>query len=109
MPRQSAVYILASDRNGTLYVGVTGNLVRRVWQHRDHQVDGFTRRYGVDRLVWFEQHDSMESAILREKQIKAWKRGWKVDMIEKANPYWRDLWADITGTGQGAGFLPAQE
>jgi len=90
------VYLLASERNGTLYVGVTSDLVKRAWQHRNEVVDGFTEEYGVHLLVWFEQHETMESAILREKQIKKWKRKWKLELIEASNPYWKDLWHDIT-------------
>ena len=95
--KQPAVYILASERNGTLYTGVTSNLVGRTWQHREHVVDGVTKKYEVTMLVWFEMHDDMESAILREKQIKAWKREWKIRLIEESNPYWNDLWAQILG------------
>jgi putative endonuclease len=97
MPKQPAVYILSSKRNGTLYTGVTSNLIARTWQHREHLIDGFTKQYGVTRLVWFEMHDEMASAILREKQIKAWKRQWKVEMIEASNPTWQDLWLHIIG------------
>ena len=96
MDKQPCVYLLASSRNGTLYVGVTSDLIRRVWQHRTHAVEGFSDRYGVTRLVWFELHESMESAIQREKRIKKWNRAWKVAMIDKMNPSWRDLWPDIT-------------
>ena len=84
------VYILASKRNGTLYVGATSNLVQRVWQHKNDFVEGFTKRYRVHTLVWYEVHESMESAITREKRIKGWKRAWKLKMIEKGNPSWRD-------------------
>lgn len=98
MNKQPAVYLMASGRNATLYTGVTGDLIRRAWQHREHQVEGFTRRYGVRHLVWFELHDSFESAIRREKQIKKWRREWKVDLIEKENPYWRDRWAELIGS-----------
>ena len=89
------VYILASKRNGTLYVGVTSDLVQRIWQHKNDFVEGFTKRYGVHTLVWFEAHDSMESAIAREKAIKEWKRLWKVELIEQGNPTWRDLYDEI--------------
>ena len=89
------VYLLASRRNGTLYVGVTSNLVQRIWQHRHEFVDSFTRCHHVHRLVWFEVHDSMASAVLREKAIKEWKRAWKIRLIESTNPYWRDLYPDI--------------
>jgi putative endonuclease len=90
--KQPCVYLLASRRNGTLYVGVTSDLVKRVWEHKDHVVEGFTKKYGVDRLVWYEVHSTMESAIQREKAIKEWKRAWKVELIEKANPEWVDLY-----------------
>ena len=85
------VYILASKRNGTLYLGVTSGLVQRVWQHKGDFVEGFTKRYGVHTLVWFEAHESMESAIAREKAIKEWspdESGWKVELIDKGNPTW---------------------
>jgi putative endonuclease len=90
------VYILASQRNGTLYVGVISQLVQRVWQHKEGLADGFTKQYGVKMLVWYEQHDTAESAITREKQIKKWERRWKVELIEAANPYWNDLYGDVT-------------
>ena len=90
--KQPCVYILASRRNGTLYVGVTSDLIKRVWQHKEDLADGFTKRYGVHTLVWYEPHDSMESAIGREKAIKEWKRRWKLELIEKENPEWRDLY-----------------
>lgn len=93
--KQPCVYILANRRNGTLYCGVTSNLIKRVWEHKNHVVDGFTRRYGVQMLVWFEPCESMESAIAREKAIKNWKRRWKLDLIERANPDWRDLYAEL--------------
>jgi putative endonuclease len=95
--KQPAVYILASDRNGTLYTGVTSNLVQRTWEHREHAADGFTKRYDVTMLVWYELHGAIGAAILREKQIKAWKRQWKIELIEKKNPYWHDLWPEIVG------------
>jgi putative endonuclease len=94
--RQPAVYILASGRNGTLYVGVTSNLVRRVWQHRNHALQGFTTRYDVTVLVYYELHDTMQSAITREKHIKKWNRAWKIELIQKANPGWADLWDEIS-------------
>ena len=97
MDRQPCVYLLASGRNGTVYLGVTSNLVQRVWQHRTSAVDGFSARYDVHLLVWFEVHDTMASAIAREKRIKKWRRAWKADLIESANPYWRDLWSEIIG------------
>jgi putative endonuclease len=95
MDKQPAVYILASKRNGTLYVGVTSNLVKRVWEHKNDVADGFTKRYGVHQLVWFEMHGSMESAITREKRLKEWKRGWKLGLIEESNPDWQDLYPTI--------------
>jgi putative endonuclease len=95
--KQPAVYILASGRHGTLYVGVTSSLVRRVWEHKHDIVKGFTQRYAVHRLVYYGQHSTMEYAISREKQIKLWKRAWKVRMIEERNPDWRDLWDEIVG------------
>ena len=95
MERQPCVYLLASKRNGTLYTGVTSNLVKRVWEHKQHVVEGFTKKYGVDLLVWYEIHETMESAIRREKAIKNWKRTWKVKVIEVMNPQWRDLYSGI--------------
>jgi putative endonuclease len=89
------VYLLASRRNGTLYIGVTNNLVRRVWEHKTGQVPGFTDKYEVKQLVWFESTGSVEAAIHREKQMKEWQRAWKIRLIEETNPYWRDLYADI--------------
>jgi putative endonuclease len=92
---QPTTYLMASHRNGTLYVGVTSNLVQRLHQHREGLIEGFTADYGVHRLVWFEQHVTMEHAITREKRIKKWDRTWKVRLIEAANPDWRDLAADV--------------
>ena len=89
------VYLLASKPYGTLYVGVTSDLARRVWEHRVRVVRGFTARYGVDRLVWFEAHDSADVAMLREKQIKEWKRDWKINLIERDNPRWIDLYPNL--------------
>jgi putative endonuclease len=89
------VYILASHKNGTLYVGVTSNLVQRLYQHRSSLIEGFTSDYGVKRLVWFECGASIEEAIRREKQIKKWNRQWKIDLIERSNPDWRDLAIDL--------------
>ena len=85
------VYILASRRNGTLYTGVTSDLIKRLYEHRNGLIQGFTNDYGVKRLVWFEPHDSMESAIMREKRIKKWNRAWKIELIEAGNPEWDDL------------------
>jgi putative endonuclease len=90
------VYILASQRNGTLYVGVTNDLTRRVQEHREGLVRGFTRKYGVKLLVYFEVHYDINVAILREKRIKPWHRKWKLELIEAHNPQWSDLWAEIT-------------
>ncbi|MBE3097974.1 MAG: GIY-YIG nuclease family protein [Planctomycetes bacterium] len=90
-----AVYILASRRNGTLYVGVTSNLAKRVWEHKNDVVEGFTKRYGVHRLVWYELHETMDSAIRREKAIKEWRRAWKLELIEQFNPAWEDLYSFI--------------
>ena len=95
MTKQPAVYMLASQPNGTLYTGVTNDLVRRVWEHRSDTIDGFTKKYGVHRLVYYELHASMIEAIRREKQIKKWRRAWKIELIEKENPEWRDLWSSI--------------
>ena len=95
--RQPAVYILATRHMGTLYTGVTSNLVRRCWEHRREVAQGFTQRYGVHRLVFFELHDTMGAAIAREKQLKHWERAWKIRLIEEANPEWKDLWPSITG------------
>jgi len=95
MDRQPAVYILTSKRNGTLYVGLTSNLAERVWEHKNNMVEGFTRRYGLHRLVWYEVHETMESAIVREKGIKGWRRIWKLELIEATNPDWEDLYDTI--------------
>ncbi|MEJ2452031.1 MAG: GIY-YIG nuclease family protein [Gammaproteobacteria bacterium] len=95
MTKQPCVYMMASKRNGTLYVGVTSNLVKRVWEHKNHLVEGFTRKYGVTTLVWFEAHETMESAIQREKAIKNWNRAWKINLIVRMNPQWRDLYTDL--------------
>ena len=93
--KQPAVHIIANRRNGTLYTGVTSDLVKRVWQHRTGGVRGFTNRYGCKLLVWYEVGGDMEGAILREKQIKAGSRAKKLGLIEGMNPEWRDLWDDI--------------
>ena len=95
--KQPAVYLLASRYRGTLYVGVTSDLVQRIWQHRQGLVEGFTQRYRVHMLVWFEQHATMLDAIAREKRIKEWKRAWKLELIETNNPRWRDLYDDLLG------------
>jgi putative endonuclease len=90
------VYLLASKKHGTLYLGVTNNLVRRVYEHRTKAVPGFTSRYGVDKLVWFEIHDTAEAAITREKELKKWRRDWKIRLIEEQNPDWEDLYPGIS-------------
>jgi putative endonuclease len=92
---QPCTYILANRRNGTLYVGVTSDLNRRVWEHKVDVTDGFTNRYGVHTLAYAEFHATMEEAILREKRIKSWRRAWKMKLIEEANPTWRDLYDEI--------------
>ncbi|MGL4313699.1 MAG: GIY-YIG nuclease family protein [Sphingomonas sp.] len=101
MTKQPCVYILASGRVGTLYVGVTSDLLGRLYQHRSGVVPGFTSEYGVHRLVWYEIHESMESAIAREKRLKKWNRDWKLNLIEQSNPQWLDL-------AIGLGFEPVQ-
>ena len=93
--RLPCVYILASQRNGTLYIGATSNLPQRVWQHREDLVEGFSKQYGIHWLVWYEVHSTMEAAIQREKQLKAWKRAWKIRLIEGFNPGWRDLYDEL--------------
>ena len=105
MVRNPTVYILASKRNGTLYVGVTSDPVKRLWEHRHGVVDGFTSKYKVHALVYLEQYDRMEEAILREKQTKKRNRAWKIRLIEESNPEWRDLYPEIVK----AGFPPARE
>jgi len=95
--KQPCVYIMANRRNGTLYTGVTSNLIQRVWQHKNDLVEGFSKRYHVHLLVWYEVHATMDNAITREKAIKEWKRTWKIAQIERINPYWRDLYVDLTG------------
>ncbi len=92
---QPAVYILASQKNGTLYIGVTGNLVQRIWQHKNDLVEGFTKRYGIHMLVYYELHSDINSAITREKQLKKWNREWKLGLIAQNNPQWQDLWPTI--------------
>jgi putative endonuclease len=90
------VYLLASRPHGTLYVGMTDNLLRRVWEHKAKAVPGFTTKYGVDRLVWFEAHETLDSALVREKRIKDGKRAWKIQLLERDNPYWRDLYPELS-------------
>jgi putative endonuclease len=93
--KQPAVYILASKRNGTLYIGVTSNLIKRIWEHKNNLVQGFTKQYNVHDLVWYQMHENMESAILREKMLKEWKRIWKLELIKGYNPNWNDLYDTI--------------
>lgn len=93
--KKPAVYILTSKRNGTLYTGVTSNLHKRIWEHQQGIVEGFTRRYRIHQLVYFELHEDMLAAITREKQIKKWNRAWKLKIIEQQNPNWEDLWLRI--------------
>lgn len=94
--RRPCVYILASKRNGTIYVGVTNDVARRAWQHRSGAIDGFTKRYKTHRLVYAEFHETMPDAIVREKKIKKWRRAWKIKLIESGIPEWRDLYEDMT-------------
>jgi len=94
--KQYYIYILASKRNGTLYTGVTSDLVGRVWQHKHEIIEGFTKRHGVHILVWFEVHQDVEAAIAREKQIKKWNRAWKIKLIERNNSGWKDLYDQLT-------------
>lgn len=103
------MYILASKRNGTLYIGVTSDLVRRVWEHKNGDVAGFTKQYGIKLLVYFEAHQTMADAILREKQIKKWRRAWKLELIRRDNPDWRDLYPDIVGAAPANGFPLSRE
>jgi putative endonuclease len=93
--RQPAVYILTNKRNGTLYIGVTSDLANRIWEHKNNMVDGFTKKYNLHRLVWYELHDDMESAIIHEKRLKEYKRSWKLKLIESMNPDWQDLYDSI--------------
>ena len=93
--KQPCIYILASKRNGTLYIGVTSDLVKRVWEHKNDLVEGFTKKYAVHRLMYYEMLENMESAIQREKQLKKWNRDWKIDLIEKGNPEWHDLYDSL--------------
>ena len=93
--KHPCVYIHASRWNGTLYIGVTSDLIQRILAHKNHILAGFTRKYRVHDLVWFEQHATMDSAVAREKALKEWRRAWKIELIEKANPKWVDLYPDI--------------
>ena len=99
MAGSTFVYILASRRNGTLYVGVTNDITRRVWEHKAKEVRGFTAKYGVDRLMWFEQHSDIGEAIWREKKIKKWKRAWKIELFHNTNPNWDDLYPGLLSAG----------
>ena len=101
MDAYAYVYILASRRNGTLYIGVTNDLVRRLFEHRSGRVAGFTARYGVKRLVYFESHPDVEAAIRREKSLKRWRRAWKIRLVEQGNPDWHDLYPGLAGTQGG--------
>ncbi len=104
MEKQPCVYILASGRNGTLYVGVTSNLLKRVYEHRTHAAPGVTSRYNVHALVWYQSYETMESAILREKQLKKWNRTAKLRLIECNDPTWKDLWTDLTSRSPETGY-----
>jgi len=97
MNKSFCVYILSSKKNGTLYVGVTSDLIKRTWEHKESLVDGFTKKYNVKKLVYYEQHQNAQSAIQREKQLKEWKRKWKLELIEKLNPKWSDLYDSLLG------------
>jgi putative endonuclease len=96
MKKNPAVYILASSRNGTLYIGVTSNLVERIWQHKSDLLEGFTKKYQIHILVYYELLKTMKAAILREKQLKKWNRSWKLKLIEEYNPKWRDLYGELS-------------
>jgi len=100
------VYIIASKRNGTLYIGVTNDLIRRIAEHKDGHVEGFSKKYNVNQLVYYEETPDVTSAIVREKRLKKWKRAWKLRLIEEGNPNWRDLYQDLVG---GTGFPSARE
>jgi putative endonuclease len=95
LEKKPCVYLLASSKRGTLYLGVTSDLIKRVWEHKNDQVEGFSNKYKVHQLVWYEQHVDMKSAIEREKALKKWKRGWKLALIEQENPKWRDLYESL--------------
>ncbi len=106
MDKHPCTYILANKPNGTLYIGVTSDLIKRAWQHKNNLVESFTRKYHVHQLVFFELHEDMYSAITREKQLKKWNRQWKINLIEAFNPQWRDLYAELVGDN---GFPPSRE
>ena len=96
MSKTFYVYMLASAKNGTLYIGVTSNLVKRIWEHREGLADGFTKQHNVKQLVWFESHMDVVAAITREKQLKKWNREWKINLIQATNPEWRDFYEGLT-------------
>lgn len=93
--KQPCVYMLASKKNGTLYIGVTSDLIKCIWQHKNNELDGFTKKYHIHNLVWYETHQEMNSALAREKQLKKWNRAWKIELIEQNNPAWTDLYPSI--------------
>jgi len=95
MAKHFYVYILASGKHGTIYIGVTSNLIRRVYEHKEKLIPGFTKDYGIDKLVYYEIFDDPENAILREKRLKRWRRDWKIELIERDNPNWDDLYASL--------------
>ena len=97
MDKSSYVYMLASRPYGTLYIGVTADLSKRLWQHQQATIDSFTKRYAIKRLVWYETHTDIREAITREKQLKRWNRNWKINLIQSGNPGWRDLAPDVDG------------
>ena len=103
MAKQPCVYLLASSKKGTLYLGVTSNLIKRVWEHKNKVVDGFTGKYNIDKLVFYEQYRDPDNAIRREKRLKKYNRKWKLDLIEKSNPHWKDLYGEISGLSGQAG------
>ena len=107
--KQPAIYMLASARYGTIYTGVTSNLVGRIWQHREHLADGFSKRYEITKLTWYELAQTVDSAIFRKKQIRKWNRAWKIRLIEATDPDWVDLWPGIAGLAVQGGFPPARE
>ncbi|MEM1041195.1 MAG: GIY-YIG nuclease family protein [Bacteroidota bacterium] len=109
VPRPGFVYLLASRPNGTLYIGVTSHLARRVWEHRNDLAEGFTRRYGVHRLVYFERYDNIRDAIEREKRLKKWRRAWKLRLVREANPAWEDLYAAVVDSAVPPEGMPGRE
>jgi putative endonuclease len=109
MKKSYYVYIICNKRNGTLYIGVTNDLFRRITEHKHGEIDGFSKKYNVHQLVYFEETSDIIAALTREKQIKKWKRAWKLRLIEQSNPEWKDLFQDITGGQKMTGFPPARE